>query len=71
MKKVTKKELVNDILTVLKWNDENNNEYGKKINIALGNVTWYMSYTLMERVLMRQTIEDLKIIRNQIVEAIY
>lgn len=71
---MSKKELVTNIMTVIEWvtNNENNRKtYGKKVSNALHNVCWYDSKNLMNRVLMRVNKEELQKIHHDVVEAIY
>lgn len=65
-----KTEIVENIITVLNWGQENK-EYKNKIIDALDGVNWYVSNELMTRVLMRLSRGRLIKIQHDVIEAIY
>lgn len=67
MKKI---EIVENIITILNWGQENK-EYKDKIFDALDGVNWYLSNELMTRVLMRINKRRLMKIQHDVIEAIY
>lgn len=65
-----KTEIVENIIIVLNWGQENK-EYKNKIIDALDGVNWYLSNELMIRVLMRLSRGRLIKIQHDVIEAIY
>lgn len=65
-----KAEMVIQIIEVLNFVNQNR-EYYKKVDEALGKVIWYESNNLMSRVLMRVKKEELQRIHHDVIEAIY
>lgn len=65
-----KREIVENIIIILNWGQENK-EYKNKIIDALDGVSWYLSNELMTRVLMRLSKARLTKIQHDVIEAIY
>lgn len=65
-----KSEIVENIIIILNWGQENK-KYKNKIIDALDGVNWYLSNELMTRVLMRLNKARLTKIQHDVVEAIY
>lgn len=65
-----KNEIVENIIIILNWGQENK-EYKNKIIDALDVVNWYLSNELMTRVLMRLSKARLTKIQHDVIEAIY
>lgn len=65
-----KSEMVENIITVLNWGQENK-EYKNKIIDALDGVNWYLSNDIMSRVLIRLSKVRLTKIQHDVIEAIY
>ena len=65
-----KKELVEQILIILNWAQENR-EYRNNVESALDGVNWYLSNKLMSRVLMRLTRDRLIRMHHDVIESIY
>ena len=65
-----KNEMVENIIIILNWGQENK-EYKDKIIDALDGVNWYLSNALMSRVLMRLSKVRLAKIQHDVIEAIY
>jgi hypothetical protein len=63
-------EIVENIIIVLNWGQENK-EYKNRIIDALNGVNWYLSNELMTRVLVRLSRERLIKIQHDVIEAIY
>lgn len=68
--KMKKNEIVENIIIILNWGQENK-EYKNKIIDALDGVNWYSSNELMTRVLMRLSKARLTKIQHDVIEAIY
>ena len=68
--KMKKNEIVENIIIILNWGQENK-EYKNKIIDALDGVNWYLSNELMTRVLMRLSKARLTKIQHDVIEAIY
>lgn len=68
--KMKKSEIVENIIIILNWGQENK-EYKSKIFDALDGVNWYLSNELMTRVLMRLSKARLIKIQHDVIEAIY
>lgn len=68
--KMKKNEIVENIIIILNWGQENK-EYKNKIIDALDGVNWYLSNELMTRVLMRLSKARLVKIQHDVIEAIY
>lgn len=68
--KTKKNEIVENIIIILNWGQENK-EYKNKIIDALDGVNWYLSNELMTRVLMRLSKARLTKIQHDVIEAIY
>lgn len=68
--KMKKNEIVENIIIILNWGQENK-EYKNKIIDALDGVNWYLSNELMTRVLMRLSKARLTRIQHDVIEAIY
>lgn len=68
--KMKKNEIVENIIIILNWGQENK-EYKSKIFDALDGVNWYLSNELMTRVLMRLSKARLEKIQHDVIEAIY
>lgn len=68
--KMKKSEIVENIIIILNWGQENK-EYKNKIIDALDGVNWYLSNELMTRVLMRLSKARLTKIQHDVIEAIY
>lgn len=69
--KLMKCDLINDIITILKWSE--GKKEGKKVADVLHkhNISWSVSNVLMERKLNRISLNNLSIIRDDALEAIY
>lgn len=69
--KLMKCDLINDIITILKWAE--GKKEGKKVADVLHkyNISWSVSSVLMERKLNRISLNNLLIIRDKALEAIY
>lgn len=65
-----KNEIVENIIIILNWGQENK-EYKSKIFDTLDGVNWYLSNELMTRVLMRLSKARLTKIQHDAIEAIY
>lgn len=68
--KMKKSEMIENIIIILNWGQENK-EYKNKIIDALDGVNWYLSNELMTRVLMRLSKSRLTKIQHDVIEAIY
>jgi len=68
--KMKKSEMIENIIIILNWGQENK-EYKNKIIDALDGVNWYLSNELMSRVLMRLSKVRLAKIQHDVIEAIY